>query len=141
MGVNLFYYKMLAFFMGCFLAGISGSLLAHYIGTISPENFSFMNLGAMNSILLVGMIIIGGLGTALGPILGVVVIDMLIVGVNRLTPLLQTTFPTMPSGFATGIAPMVFGLIIILFLIFEPRGLAHRWNIFKSSYRLWPFSY
>jgi branched-chain amino acid transport system permease protein len=136
MGVNLFYYKMLAFFIGCFMAGIAGSLLAHYYGSISTDNFSFMN-----SILFVGMIIIGGLGTTLGPILGVTVIQLLQVGVTKLTPALQNYFPSMPSGFATGIAPMVFGLVIILFLILEPRGIAHRWNLFKSSYRLWPFSY
>jgi branched-chain amino acid transport system permease protein len=136
MGINLFYYKLLAFFIGCFLAGIAGSLLAHWTGSISTDNFSFMN-----SILYVGMIIIGGLGTTLGPILGVVLIQLLDVGVTKMTPALQTSFPSMPSGFATGIAPMLFGLVIILFLIFEPRGLAHRWNLFKSSYRLWPFSY
>jgi branched-chain amino acid transport system permease protein len=136
MGINLFYYKMLAFFIGCFMAGIAGALLAHWTGSISADNFSFMN-----SILYVGMIIIGGLGYTLGPILGVIVIQLLQVAVTKMTPFLQTTFPAMPSGFATGIAPMLFGLVIILFLIFQPRGLAHRWNLFKSSYRLWPFSY
>jgi branched-chain amino acid transport system permease protein len=136
MGINLFHYKLLAFFIGCFMAGIAGSLLAHWTGSISTDNFSFMN-----SILYVGMIVIGGLGTTLGPILGVVLIQLLDVGVTKMTPALQTAFPSMPSGFATGIAPMLFGLVIVLFLIFEPRGLAHRWNLFKSSYRLWPFSY
>jgi branched-chain amino acid transport system permease protein len=136
MGVNLFYYKLLAFFIGCFLAGIAGSLLAHWNGFVTTDNFSFLD-----SILFVGMIIIGGLGTTLGPILGVLVIRLLEVGVTRITPALQSAFPGMPGGFATGIAPMLFGLVIILFLIFEPRGLAHRWNIFKASYRLWPFSY
>ena len=136
MGINLFYYKMLAFFIGCFMAGIAGSLLAHWTGSISADNFSFMN-----SILFVGMIIIGGLGTSLGPILGVIVIELLQVGVTKMTPALQDAFPSLPGGFATGIAPMIFGLVIILFLIFEPRGIAHRWNLFKTSYRLWPFSY
>jgi len=136
MGINLFYYKMLAFFIGCFWAGIAGSLLAHWTGSISTDNFSFMN-----SILYIGMIIIGGLGTTLGPILGVILIQLLDVGVTKMTPALQIALPNMPSGFATGIAPMLFGLVIILFLIFEPRGLAHRWNLFKASYRLWPFSY
>lgn len=136
MGVNLFYYKMLAFFIGCFMAGIAGSLMAHWAGSISTDNFSFMN-----SILYIGMIIIGGLGTSLGPILGVTAIQLLQVGVTKMTPALQNSFPAIPSGFATGIAPMLFGLVIILFLIFEPRGLAHRWNLFKASYRLWPFSY
>jgi branched-chain amino acid transport system permease protein len=136
MGINLFYYKLLAFFIGCFLAGIAGSLLAHYYGSISTDNFKFDN-----SILFVGMIIIGGLGTTLGPILGVTLIQLLQVGVTKMTPALQNAFPSMPSGFATGVAPIIFGLVIILFLILEPRGIAHRWNLFKASYRLWPFSY
>ncbi len=136
MGINLFYYKMLAFFIGCFMAGIAGSLLAHWSVSISPDNFSFSE-----SILYVGIIIIGGLGTTLGPILGVVLIRLMQVGVTQATPWLQSTLPGMPNGFATGITPMLFGLIIVLFLIFEPRGLAHRWNLFKASYRLWPFSY
>ena len=136
MGINLFYYKMLAFFIGCFMAGIAGSLLAHWSVSISPDNFSFSE-----SILYIGMIIIGGLGTTLGPILGVVLIRLLQVGVTQATPMLQSAFPGMPNGFATGITPMLFGLIIVLFLIFEPRGLAHRWNLFKSSYRLWPFAH
>jgi branched-chain amino acid transport system permease protein len=137
MGVNLFYYKLLAFFIGCFMAGIAGSLLAHWTGSISTEYFSFTD-----SILYVGMIIIGGLGTVLGPILGVLVIRLMMdVGVTQLTPILQSTFQSLPSGFTTGIAPTLFGLVIILFLIFEPRGLAHRWNLIKASYRLWPFSY
>ena len=136
MGVNLFYYKMLAFFIGCFLAGIAGSLYAHWNVSINPDSFSFTE-----SILYVGMIIIGGLGTTLGPILGVVLIRLLQFGVLHASPWLRLTFPGMPNGFDTGITPMLFGLIVVLFLIFEPRGLAHRWLLFKSSYRLWPFSY
>jgi len=136
MGINLFYYKMLAFFIGCFMAGIAGCLLAHWSVSISPDNFSFSE-----SILYVGMIIIGGLGTTLGPILGVVLIRLLQVAVTQVTPMLQSALPGMPNGFATGITPMLFGLIIVLFLIFEPRGLAHRWNLFKSSYSLWPFAH
>ena len=61
MGINLFRYKLLAFFIGCFMAGIAGSLLAHWTGTISPENFRISD-----SILYVGIIIIGGLGSTTG---------------------------------------------------------------------------
>ncbi len=136
MGISLFYYRLLAFFIGCFFAGLAGSLLAHWTGTISAENFTLSD-----SILYVGMIIIGGLGTALGPILGVVFLRGLDVLVTHMTPFLQSAFPGLPSGFTTGIPPMLFGLVIILFLIFEPRGLAHRWALFKASYRLWPFSF
>jgi branched-chain amino acid transport system permease protein len=137
MGVNLLYYKLLAFFIGCFFAGISGALLAHWIGFLNAEQFSFTE-----SILYIGMIIIGGLGTSMGPVFGVIFIRLLQqVLTMEVVPFLESTFTMFPSGFATGITPMLFGLIIVLFLILEPRGLAHRWALFKSAYRLWPFSY
>jgi branched-chain amino acid transport system permease protein len=137
MGVNLLYYKLLAFFIGCFFAGIAGALLAHWTGTLSAEQFSFTE-----SILYVGMIIIGGLGTTLGPILGVVFIRILQQLLTvEVVPWLEGTFTMFPAGFASGVAPMFFGLVIVLFLILEPRGLAHRWALLKAAYRLWPFSY
>jgi len=137
MGVNLLYYKLLAFFIGCFFAGIAGALLAHWIGFLNAEQFSFTE-----SILYVGMIIIGGLGTSIGPIFGVVFIRILQQLLTiELVPFLESTFTNFPAGFATGVTPMLFGLVIVLFLILEPRGLAHRWALFKSAYRLWPFSY
>lgn len=135
MGINLFRYKLLAFFIGCFLAGIAGSLMAHWYGSITGEFFSITS-----SILYVGIIIIGGLGTTLGPIFGVIFITLLQEGIKYIAPTLENVF-TLPAGFTAGLGPMVFGLVIILFLILEPRGLAHRWQLFKASYRLWPFSY
>jgi len=136
MGINLFFYKMLAFFIGCFMAGIAGALLAHWTGSITTENFTLSE-----SILYIGMIIIGGLGTTLGPILGVIFIRLLQQTLMvMVVPFLEST-KILPAGFATGVTPMLFGLAIILFLILEPRGLAHRWSLFKSAYRLWPFSY
>ncbi|MFC1937108.1 branched-chain amino acid ABC transporter permease [Chloroflexota bacterium] len=137
MGINLFRYKLLAFFIGCFLAGIAGSLLAHWIGYLNTEQFSLSE-----SILYIGMIIIGGLGSTIGPVLGVVFIRLLQqVLTVWVVPFLESTFTGLPAGFATGVTPMLFGLAIILFLILEPRGLAHRWALFKAAYRLWPFSY
>jgi branched-chain amino acid transport system permease protein len=136
MGINLFRYKLTAFFIGCFFAGIAGSLLAHTSRAISPDYFQFKD-----SILFIGMIIIGGLGTTIGPIFGVVFIRLLDELVTQLSPTLQTAFPKLLPGFTSGIAPMLFGLAIVLFLIFEPRGLAHRWQLLKSAYRFWPFSY
>ena len=137
MGVNLVYYKLLAFFIGCFFAGIAGSLFAHWNLQLTPEQFSFTD-----SILYVGMIIIGGLGTSVGPIFGVVFIRLLREFLtNNLVPFMEKSLTSLPSGFATGVTPMVFGLVIVLFLIIEPRGIAHRWSLIKASYRLWPFSY
>ncbi len=137
MGINLFRYKLLAFFIGCFLAGIAGALFAHWIGFLNAEFFSLTE-----SILYVGMIIIGGLGTTVGPVFGVIFIRLLDQLLSQeLIPFLESSFTALPAGFATGIAPMIFGAAIILFLVLEPRGLAHRWQLFKASYRLWPFSY
>jgi len=136
MGINLYYYKLLAFFIGCFLAGIAGSLTAHWAGFASTEAFS-----PGDSILYVGMIIIGGMGSAVGPIFGVLFFRALDFLLTELSPALQSAFSGQSAGFTTGIAPTLFGLVIILFLVFEPRGLAHRWALFKASYRLWPFSY
>jgi branched-chain amino acid transport system permease protein len=137
MGINLFRYKLIAFFLGCFLAGIAGSLTAHWITFVSTEQFSITE-----SILYVGMIIIGGAGTTLGPIFGAIIIRLLQQGVTYISPILEQTFSgNLPSGFTSGLGPFLFGLVIVLFLVLEPRGLAHRWNLFKASYRLWPFSY
>ncbi|OGN95167.1 MAG: branched-chain amino acid ABC transporter permease [Chloroflexi bacterium RBG_13_50_10] len=136
MGINLLYYKLLAFFIGCFLAGIAGALYAHWTGFLNAENFTLTD-----SILYIGMVIIGGLGTTIGPIIGVVVIRLMQQGVTFISPFVENAIPALSTGFTTGLGPMVFGLAIILFLILEPRGLAHRWALFKAAYRLWPFSY
>ena len=135
MGINLFRYKLTAFFVGCFYAGIAGSLLAHTSRTVSPDYFPFTD-----SVLFIGMIIIGGLGTTVGPIFGVIFLQLLNVLVTKLSPALQAAFPGLPPGFTSGIAPALFGLAIVLFLIFEPRGMSHRWQLFKAAYRYWPFS-
>jgi branched-chain amino acid transport system permease protein len=137
MGINLFRYKLIAFFLGCFLAGVAGSLTSHWVTYVSAEQFSITE-----SILYVGMIIIGGAGTTLGPILGAIIIRLLQQGVTYISPILESTFSgNLPSGFTAGLGPFLFGLVIVLFLVLQPRGLAHRWNLFKASYRLWPFSY
>jgi len=136
MGINVFSYKLLAFFLGCFFAGIAGSLFAQWRGNITSEDFTFGQ-----SILYIGILIIGGLGTAIGPMLGVIFIRLLEQFVIFLSPMIEQTFSGLPTGFATGLSSLVFGLAMIVFLIFEPRGLAHRWQLFKASYRLWPFSY
>ena len=134
MGINPFRYKLIAFFIGCFLAGIAGSLLAHWTGFLNAENFTIMD-----SILYIGIIIIGGLGTIVGPIFGAIFIRLLQQSVTLISPVLENAYPALPAGFTTGIGPMVFGLVIILFLVLEPRGLAHRWALVRTSYRLWPF--
>lgn len=137
MGINVFAYKLLAFFLGCFFAGLAGSLLAQWRGNITAEDFTFGQ-----SILYIGILIIGGLGTSIGPILGVGTMGILLYGLLPfvVVPALEA-ISFLPTGFSTGLSPMIFGAIMIISLVLEPRGLAHLWTLFKSSYRMWPFSY
>ena len=73
MGINLTYYKLLSFYCACFLAGIAGSLYVHYIGYVSPESFTLTE-----SINIVVMTILGGMGTLVGPALGAIGLTFLL---------------------------------------------------------------
>jgi branched-chain amino acid transport system permease protein len=136
MGINLYRNKLLAFFIGCFYAGIAGALWASYAKVISPDDFTLMN-----SIWLMGMLIVGGLGSTLGPIFGA----FLIKGLNEmclvLGPIIDSAIPQIGAQISAALVEMVFGVILVVFLVYLPRGLAHKWEISKESYRLWPFSY
>lgn len=136
MGVNLFYYKLEAFFIGCMFAGVAGSLLVHYVGIASPEQFTMMD-----SIWYLGMLIVGGMGSTVGAIFGTVFLRLLDELIVVLSPALASAFPMIAVQAAASLGLIAHGLVIILFLIFEPRGLAHRWEITKKYFRLWPFSY
>ncbi len=136
MGISPFYYKMLAFFIGCFLAGISGSLYAHYLQTITIEYFTLMD-----SVWYLGMLIVGGMGNILGGIFGVIFIVLLREAVVLMSPAIIKIMPFLGVEFTSAISLFVMGLVIMLFLVFEPRGLAHRWEIIKTKFRLYPFPY
>jgi branched-chain amino acid transport system permease protein len=136
MGVNLYVHKLLAFFVGCFFAGIAGSLWAHYIGMVHPEMFTIDD-----SIWMLGMIIVGGMGSTTGVIFGTFFLRFLDEMVTIVGPLIGMAIPAFSGQTAASLGLLAHGLVIILFLIFEPRGLYHRWIIFRSYYRLWPFSY
>ena len=137
MGIDLFRYKLVAFFIGCFFAGIAGSLFAHYMRFVNPEQFPLMT-----SVWFLGMIIVGGMGSTVGAFLGTIFIRLLEFFTMQIGPSLNAFLPASTSMQIQGAAMLiVFGLVIVLFLIFEPRGLAHRWEVLKSTYRLYPFSY
>jgi branched-chain amino acid transport system permease protein len=136
LGVHVFYYKLLAFFIGCFYAGIAGSLWAHYLTSVHPEQFPLIN-----SIWYLGMVVVGGMGSILGAIIGTIFIKLLDELMMVGAPMIAASFPAIGENIFAAIGSIAFGLVIILFLIYEPRGLAHRWEVFKASYRLWPFSY
>lgn len=135
MGINLFRYKVLAFAISSFFVGIAGALLAHYTMIVSPELYS-----THVSIEYLAMILVGGLGSVFGSILGAVFITLLPVVLDSLTDIANTYLPGF-NNLILAFRQFVFGLVIILFLIFEPGGLVHIWNNIKAYFRLWPFSH
>jgi len=133
MGINLWTYKLLAFFIGCAFAGLAGALLVHYYAFACIDQFTFMN-----SVWYLGMLIVGGMGSTAGAIFGAVSLKLLDEVVTIVGPILSAAVA--PQA-AASLGLIMRGLVIIVFLIFEPRGLAHRWEMIKAYFRLWPLSY
>jgi len=139
MGINLPKYRILSFGLSAFYAGIGGALYGHYLGFVSVEEFTILL-----SITFLGMVIIGGLGSVMGTLLGVTFMVMLPEVMEGLAGWVQATGLAGGQALTGGIAYMkeaAIGLAIVLFLIFEPDGLAHRWRQIKAYWKLYPFSY
>lgn len=137
MGIAVVRYKLLSFFLCSLYAGLAGCLYAIWMRGISVEHFTLHE-----SIWYLGMLIVGGMGSVVGVILGAVLIRSLTIMVTYIGPWIAGF---LPPGTGTvlelGLGPIVFGVVVLAFLIFEPRGLARLWERFKAFYRLWPYSY
>jgi branched-chain amino acid transport system permease protein len=136
MGIDIFRYNLLAFAICTFYAGMAGSLLVHYMMWAQLESFTLQD-----SIWYLVMIIVGGLGSIEGTIFGVIFITVLKEIVFVIGPIAEGKLSFLPMGAGSGLLLIIIGGIAIVFLTVEPRGLAHRWNLFKAYYRLWPFGY
>jgi branched-chain amino acid transport system permease protein len=129
-GFRLMRTKLLAFAVSSFYCGVAGALYAYaYLGTVEPEAY-----GLDLSFRILFMIIIGGVGSILGSFLGAAFIVLLPIWLNILAHALG-----LPTSVASNLELMVFGALIIFFLIVEPHGLARLWQIAKEKLRLWPF--
>lgn len=135
MGINLFRYKLAAFALSSFYAGIAGGLWVGFIKVVTPEHFPFSL-----SIQYLAMVIVGGLGSVLGSILGAIFMTMVPELLNVLTGSAKHFFPGLDQLFIP-MKDVVFGALIVGFLIFEPHGLAEIWHRIKNFFSLWPFSY
>ncbi|MBZ4672848.1 MAG: branched-chain amino acid transporter, permease [Deferribacteraceae bacterium] len=135
MGINIFKYKILSFGISSFYAGVAGAMWAYYVTIITPEHFT---IGV--SIQYLSMIIIGGLGKILGSIFGAIFITLLPEVLRFVTDYFTSSYPFLTQAFAS-IREAAFGIVIIIFLLFEPEGLVRRWNLIKAYFKLWPFSY
>lgn len=143
LGINVFAYKLQAFFLSALYAGIAGALVAYESNSLSPDKFT---LG--HSIEFLAMLVIGGAGFPLGPLFGVVFVNMLNQEIipNRLMPWFGSFLPQLLPfidriNIISALSPLLFGLILVIFLILAPRGLAHRWEIFRIAWKIRPYSH
>jgi branched-chain amino acid transport system permease protein len=139
-GVNIFKYKLLAFAVSSFYAGVAGALWTYYLRIANYENFTLIV-----SIEYLAMIIIGGLGNVLGAVLGAIFIKLfpivLDISVVRIAEGVFGVSYGAVANFLANFQLFVFGGLIIAFLIVEPEGLARLWENIKRYFRLWPYSY
>lgn len=135
-GIRLMHTKLLAFAVSSFYCGVAGALYAFcYLGSVEPDGFSLDM-----SFRILFMIIVGGVGSILGSFLGAAFILLLPIFLDIVLPaisgMLQLPFD---GATVSHIQLMVFGALIMFFLVVEPHGLARLWQIAKEKLRLWPF--
>lgn len=129
LGVNVASIKIQSFALSAAITGLAGALMAQHLQYLSPETFD-----VTESLRLLLMIVVGGLGTLLGPILGATFIMLLPLVIRQLRNLLPPSMADQP-----GIEPLVFGVIIVLFILFEPGGLAGRWAKIRRLLETFPY--
>ena len=135
LGISLTKYKIMAFGISSFYAGVAGCLMAHYQKWIVPGSFDISL-----SIAYIAMIVLGGLGSVLGAVLGAILITGIPHGIVYLTDLFKNSYPAL-SGLIVDIKLGIFGLIIVLTLLFEPRGLFGIYGRVKRYWKTWPYRY
>lgn len=135
-GIRPMYAKLSAFAVSSFIIGVAGALWAFvYLGAWEPSAFS-----VDYSFRLLFMVIIGGLGSIMGSFFGAAFITILPIALNQLMPAVAGLFGVAITTTAVSHAElMVFGALIVWFLVVEPHGLARLWSIGKQKLRLWPF--
>ncbi|MCG8683916.1 MAG: branched-chain amino acid ABC transporter permease [Desulfobacterales bacterium] len=135
MGMHPGLTKVYAFALAGFFAGVAGALHAYVYRGVGFESFTLHE-----SVGYLAMAIVGGLGTLNGSFWGPVAIKFLDLQVENLSEAAGQFLPA-SMNLATALKPFTFGLVIVLFLMFEPRGIANWWRIVKSYTKLWPFRY
>jgi branched-chain amino acid transport system permease protein len=137
-GINIFRYKLLAFAISSFYAGVTGVLYTYYLGIANYEQFQ---IGV--SIDYLAMIIIGGLGSVLGSVFGAFFVTLLPIVIRYAMEAFGGLFfdPQTVLNLIPNLRLMLFGALIIFFLIVEPEGLNRLWRNIRNYFRIWPFAY
>ncbi len=137
-GINIFRYKLYAFAISSFYAGVAGALESYYLGLANYEQFQLDV-----SIDYLAMVIIGGLGSVLGSIFGAIFVTLLPIATRWGLRAAGSLFLTQAdlANLVPNLRLVIFGGLIIFFLIVEPDGLARLWRNIRNYFRIWPFSY
>lgn len=128
LGIHVAGYKVLAFKLSAAICGLAGGLMAHQTRFLTPEAF-----GMMLSMQLLLAVVIGGLGSLRGAILGAIVISLLPTAISHLKPLLSARL----AG-QSGLEVFMFGLVLTAFVLFEPKGINGRWLKVKAFFEYFP---
>jgi branched-chain amino acid transport system permease protein len=137
-GVNIFRYKLLAFAISSFYAGVTGVLYTYYLGIANYEQFQITV-----SIDYLAMIIIGGLGSVLGSVFGAVFVTLLPIVIRYAVQAFSGVLfsPEAVLNIIPNLRLIFFGVLIIFFLVVEPEGLNRLWRNIRNYFRVWPFAY
>ena len=129
MGINLAYYKGLSFAISAALAGVAGALYAHKLRFLSPDQFSLVQ-----SVDLLLLVVVGGLGFVHGAFLGAI----FLITMPQLIAIGKDWLPE-SIGQAAGLQAVVYGIVLVAFVLFEPMGLYGRWLKVRTWFQLFPF--
>jgi branched-chain amino acid transport system permease protein len=129
LGVHVEWVKIQSFGISAAITGLAGILLAHHLTYLSPEVF-----GVLESLKLMLMIVVGGLGSILGAIFGAILVSILPIAISFLKDVLPPVI-----GQQAGLEPLLFGLIIVLFILFEPQGIYGRWVKLRFFFETFPY--
>ncbi len=134
LGIPLLRYKLMSFALSSFYAGVAGGLFAYFYRVVTPESFPLSM-----SIFYLAAVMVGGMGNLLGGVLGAAFMTLVPEGLRLLTAVLTPIWPNAPI-FMSPMLEIIFGALIVGFLIFEPHGLAEIWRRIRRFFHLWPFS-
>ena len=135
-GISIFRYKLLSFAVSAFYAGVAGALYASFLRTALPEDYHLIH-----SIILLAMVLIGGLGRLVGTVFGVIFMTLVPVLLDLFFSYLSQVYDPNITIVLGPFKELIYGGLIVLFIIFEPDGLVGIWIRIRDYFRIWPLPY